>query len=233
MNNRFILFVFLLAVLTGLHAHAQTTETRQLAAFHSLKSSGSLDIVLERGNSERVEISVRNIEPENIITEVENGVLKIYEKPRNRSWKNVSGKIYVTYRDLDGISVAGSGNVLGQDRISGRSLEIKCSGSGNLKLTRLDVGELLATLSGSANVELAGVADKQYLNISGSGNIQAEQLECEQTEAHISGSGNIDVVANEELNARITGSGNIRYRGEAPRTYTKTSGSGSISRVQN
>lgn len=215
-------------MLLHLQLHAQTRSVR---SFHGVHIGGSLDVILERGNRESVHFDLKNIDDDDITTEVENGILKIREKNRGWNWKNVSGKIYVTYRSIDELYVSGSGDVICRDRISGRDVNIRCSGSGNLEAQDIDADQFTASLSGSGNLYLAGETGRQSLKISGSGNIKAEDLRSDETEAHISGSGNISVTAYEVLDARISGSGNIRYKGNAPRIYSKTSGSGSISRI--
>jgi hypothetical protein len=47
----------------------------------------------------------------------------------------------------------------------------------------------------------------------------------------ISGSGNASVWANESIEAKISGSGDIDYRGNPNKEITKISGSGSINKV--
>ena len=49
-------------------------------------------------------------------------------------------------------------------------------------------------------------------------------------EAVVSGSGDIQVTASQSLKARVSGSGDISYRGNPEKQDFKTSGSGDISR---
>ena len=216
--------LFYLISLAYLQTYAQRVENRNLRSFHAVQASGSLNVILERGHDESVRIEVRNIDPDEVITEVKGGVLKIYEK--NGNWKKGSGTIYISYRSINGLSLSGSADVKCRDRISGREVAIKCSGSGNLTASSIDANQLVAQISGSGNLYLAGDVDSQILKISGSGNIEADDLECDDTQAQISGSGNMSLVAYDRLDVRISGSGNIRYRGNSPRIYSKSTGSG-------
>ena len=65
--------------------------------------------------------------------------------------------------------------------------------------------------------------------MSGSGDIRAYDLQADFVDAQVSGSADIRVTANEMLKARVSGSGDISYKGNPKKIDTKSSGSGDIS----
>lgn len=79
-------------------------------------------------------------------------------------------------------------------------------------------------------MNLSGSTRNLEVSISGSGDIKAYDLEADYVEATISGSADIEITANESLKARVSGSGDISYRGNPKKIDTKTSGSGDISK---
>jgi len=89
------------------------------------------------------------------------------------------------------------------------------------------VKNLETRLSGAADVELAGTADRHDARISGAGSVQARTLVTARTSVSISGAGSCAVNAAEELDARISGAGSVSYEGN-PRVTQRISGAGSV-----
>jgi hypothetical protein len=103
------------------------------------------------------------------------------------------------------------------------------SGSGNVQL-EVECDEISASMSGSGNMNLKGDTGRFHVQISGSGDVEAFELNAREVDANISGSADIRVTANEILRARVSGSGDIQYRGNPTKIDSKSSGSGSISK---
>ncbi len=224
-----VLWLVALLSLLCLTASAQDTETRNLAPFSRIKASASFDVILEKGSRESVRIETRNVDPAKVITEVQDGRLRLAME--RGTYRRIQVKVYVTYRELEEIALSGSGNIQGNDPIQARELSIIDSGSGNITLGRLEAERLLVKLSGSANMRLAGRANDAIVQVSGSGNVEAYDLKVSTSEVRISGSGNVNLSVSEGIDASISGSGNVNYRGNPASTYVKTSGSGSIRAV--
>ena len=84
-------------------------------------------------------------------------------------------------------------------------------------------------MSGSGDMDLSGKTNDLDVQVSGSGDIKAYDLDAEFVTAQVSGSADIKVTANQMLKARVSGSGDISYKGNPKKIETKTSGSGDIS----
>ena len=130
-------------------------------------------------------------------------------------------------RDLDRITVSGSGNVVSQ-KLDVETLDLRISGSGNMTIEELVTTDLEVRISGSGNVDLLGTADEQDIHITGSGNYHAGDLHSRQVNVVVSGSGDVSVWPDESLDVRITGFGNVSYYG-SPKVTQSITGSGSIS----
>lgn len=216
-------------------AQDKKTEIRNLSPFDEVRNSGSLKVVLQQGNTESVKIETEEIELTDIITEVEKNELKVYLRSKGKgSWRSTRYKgkaiVYVTFKKIKGISNAGSGTIVGEGNFSGDNFEIKQSGSGNIRISRLTTtGKVDVAISGSGNLQIEGGTAKEIeAKISGSGNIDLGRFEGQNVQAKISGSGNILVNASQSLYAKISGSGNIGYRGNATNVEKTISGSGKI-----
>jgi len=210
--------------------YAQGTETRNVSSFDQVHVGGSFEVTLAKGNTESVKIESSSLDLNKIETKVEGGKLKIgLEKGTYRNTGNI--KIYVTYKELEGIHSSGSSSVVCDSELKADDFELHTSGSGSIKIASLNTNDLKIHNSGSGSVEVAGTAKKQSVNISGSSKINAFDLKSEESQVSISGSGNVNINVTQSLEARVSGSGDIRYKGNPDIRNIHVSGSGNIKKV--
>ena len=210
-------------------------EDRHLTGFHAVDVGGSFDVYITQGSSESVKVEAPDEIISHIITEVDNGVLKIYNKnDRNFHWGDLFGNhkkvvVYVVAKDLNAIAVSGSGDVYFKEGIRTNSLKLKVSGSGDM-YGRVEVKNLESGISGSGDVKLVGRAESSAVSVSGSGDFEARGLVTVNTLVHVSGSGDASVNASGSISASVSGSGDVRYTGGAKSVSSSKSGSGDVSR---
>jgi hypothetical protein len=130
------------------------------------------------------------------------------------------------FYDLEMIS-SGSGNI-SLDAANATNADFTTSGSGNIDVTTVNSAGVDAVLSGSGNVTIHGSASTLDLNISGSGNYADHDFIADKVDAVISGSGNAKVSVSYQLNANLSGSGNLTYKGNPSIMATSSSGSGEV-----
>ncbi|MCW3087978.1 MAG: hypothetical protein JWQ78_1364, partial [Sediminibacterium sp.] len=191
-------------------------ETRPATGYTSISSSGAWDVMVAYGESNSIQVEGDENLLEYISTKVEGGKLSI------KTTKNINLRsrnkitIYVSLTRLTGISLSGSGDIIGDGKFSNDGkTEFSVSGSGNIKMTVNKLNNVDVGISGSGKVRLSGSANSLEVRISGSGNADCDELICEDAYAHVSGSGNIKINANRAVDANISGSGNVSYRGAA------------------
>ncbi|MCJ7467966.1 MAG: DUF2807 domain-containing protein [Maribacter sp.] len=208
------------------------TIERSTGDYDEIGVSGWFDVDLVAGTEGQITLKGEENLLEHIITEVQDGKLSIrVEKGYNlkpSSWKE---GIYITVpvENISALALSGSGDIVGKKTIRTDSFSTSMSGSGDITL-KLEVGSLSTSMSGSGDISLSGTAKNFDVNISGSGDIKAYELEADNVDATISGSADIKVTAHKMLKARVSGSGDISYRGNPEKIDTKTSGSGDISK---
>ena len=139
--------------------------------------------------------------------------------------------IYTNSRSLSKVSITGSGDVLLENAVNARDMDISITGSGDIKTDSLYCENLSASITGSGDMLLNGAANNAHYSITGSGDIRAFDYFVENLDCRISGSGDIRAFVDKTLIARITGSGDIRYKGHPESVDQKVSGSGNISHV--
>jgi len=109
-------------------------------------------------------------------------------------------------------------------------LKIVADGAGELRLL-LNVIDLETEISGAGNVELFGSTANHDVNIDGAGSLNAYQLKSNATEIEVEGAGSAFVSVNNKLKARVSGSGDINYKGNPQKIDTDATGAGKINRV--
>lgn len=151
---------------------------------------------------------------------------------------------------LNEIEINGSGRVTASDgqRFSGRSIRIQTHGSGGVRGLHLNADRLQlsgsgagaievavtvarqieASQSGSGHITLTGSVPRVEFERSGSGRIEASNLRAQKAVVDNSGSGSIRLHAEESIEGVLSGSGQIRYKGNPQHVQVEKSGSGSI-----
>jgi hypothetical protein len=105
------------------------------------------------------------------------------------------------------------------------------NGSGDVKINGLQGEQFTAHIRGSGDLSGDGQVENVNVSITGSGSFRLEDLKAKKAEVSISGSGGADVNANETVVGSITGSGDIRYRGNPANVQTSVVGSGSMRKI--
>ncbi len=211
-----------------------TTEDRNVGDYDHVAIAGFFDVELVSGEEGELKVYGEENLLEHIITEVDGNKLKIKtEKGYNlkpSSWKKGKGiKITVPIEDIDGVSLAGSGDVYGDVTIDTDVFKTSVAGSGDIVL-KVKATKVKASVAGSGDLKLSGTTDEFDASVAGSGDIHAFDLTSNYTEVSVSGSGDARVHASEEIKARVVGSGDVRYSGNPKKQDTKTVGSGDISK---
>lgn len=200
---------------------------RSVGQFDEVGVGGSFDVILKKGQEGKLEISVEENLQSYLVTEVKGGDLKIHWKKGANVRTTKSTKVTVYFNSLNGVSLAGSGDVSSSDLIKADHFEVALAGSGDIEL-EVEANRVEAAISGSGDIVLNGKSEEFEGAIAGSGDLEADGLETKKATMKISGSGGMKIAVEEELFARISGSGDIRYKGNPKIEDIKVSGSGSV-----
>ncbi len=208
-----------------------TTENRTTGDYDGIKCAGSMDYILVSGAEGQIKLEGESNLLEYVITEVKNGNLIVKtEKGVNLSpsW-NKTIKITIPFKDISSVSLAGSGDLWNEDKITASNLDVSLAGSGDVILN-VDATFVEGSLAGSGDLTIKGSTNDLRAKLAGSGDIHGFGLQANNTKVSLAGSGDIEIVSNKSLKARVSGSGDIEYKGNPDKEDTKVSGSGSISK---
>ncbi|GHT02700.1 DUF2807 domain-containing protein [Bacteroidia bacterium] len=139
--------------------------------------------------------------------------------------------IYTNSKHLSKVNVKGSGDVLLEKAVNAGDMEISVTGSGNVKTDSLYCETIRVLVAGSGDVEMKGAANRADFKVTGSGAISAFDYLVQQLDCQVAGSGDIRASVYKKLNATVSGSGDIQYKGDPESVNTQVAGSGDITKV--
>jgi len=236
MKNIYILFV----VLSSISINAQNykningkgskiTKTITTSDYNGVAVSGSFYVTLVDGVEGTITVNAEQNLMEYVIVEVKENTLFIRPEKEYGLSASKGKKIQITVpvNTISNVSLAGSGDIISNFMMNASSFKISLAGSGDIKLG-IEAQKIDASVSGSGDIELKGKAMNFTAAVAGSGDIEAFGLQAESTKASIAGSGDIETYCTQSIEARVSGSGEIQYKGNPTKVDSKVSGSGTI-----
>ena len=191
------------------------TENRQVSGFTSVTFAGLGELNITQGTSESLTIEAEdNIMPR-IKTTISNGDLYIGFESDN--WQDMvrptrTVKFDLKVRSLKQLDLQGLGN-LTMPNWQADAATIKVGGAGGVKITKLTAGNLMVSMTGAGNVDLAGKVTSQTITLSGLGNYAAGALDSQQATVNLTGAGGAEVWTRNDLAVKISGAGTVSYYG--------------------
>jgi hypothetical protein len=200
------------------------SEEREVPIFDQIALKGSGKVILSRALKQSVRIRTDDNLMPYIQTKVENGKLVISHERKNI--KPTVLTFHVAASNLEGVSISGSGNISGNEEFISNSFYADIAGSGDIAM-KVIARHLKSNISGSGSIFLSGSANFYDSNITGSGNVDAFDLQTREASVAITGSGNCRIGVSDILRAKITGSGDVLYKGY-PQISQSITGSGKV-----
>ena len=195
-----ILFIFLIAV-PSLNAQSKVedrySEPRNVTEFHGIEAAHGIEVLLTQSPLEKV--SVRSDDPEykdEIVTSVQNGILKIYRRDSWKFWdsrRNTKVKVHISYTNIDLL-----------ESTTGASISGKIDG----KLLRL-------TLRTGGKINLEGTVEKLIISATTGAELSGYDLIINYLEADVSTGGGVKVTVNKEVDAEAGTGGFVLFNGKA------------------
>ena len=203
------------------------SENRSVSGFKGVEVSGGLKIYVKQDSVTSVKVEVDKNLQEYIITEVENGILKIYQE-HNTSLESTKGiRIYVSSPSYKSFEASGATEINGENKIQ-QADEIHLYASGASKID-LDIKapKISSEISGASSLKLAGETKDFFLDANGASHAKCFDLMTENVDADLSGASSATVFASVKITGEASGASHLVYKGNAT-TSLNTSGAGSV-----
>lgn len=227
------IFLLLLACMLQASGFAQTKQTRKPGNFEAIRAGGAVNVFLRQGNQTSVVVEASEEVQKYVVTEVENGVLKIY-RDQDFSWRDLIGNssegkinVYVTCPRLKALTVSGASSVKSESVLTADEFKLQASGASDVTLG-LRATAINVSCSGASDVKLTGQVDRQKVSISGGSDYQAYSLHSRTAQIQASGASEAHVSVEGEVTASASGASDIRYKGGARVVSNSSSGASSV-----
>jgi hypothetical protein len=210
-NMKKLAILSILMLFAVVLVHAQTKETRNVGTFTKIAFRVPGKLYLRQGTPQKVVIEGKKDILEEIETDVEGSRLVIEKDGNDWNWGSDDDvKVYITVKDIEGLSVGGSGDLIGETKIMANEINLNVSGSGNMTVEVEASGDMESVVSGSGNIELKGKCKNFDSNVSGSGKVIMSLTASGNAEFGVSGSGKIEASGSaSKVKASISGSGKV------------------------
>lgn len=175
-------------------------------------------VFITQGDSDFVEVNTSGSK-DGIETDIRHSTLYIES--------SVDAEYRITMKNIEGLAVSGTGEILSTNTLSSNELKLDVSGSGKMTLA-LQTKDLDIDISGVGKLNLSGKAENANVSISGSGKVEAFELQVTNCKAEISGVGKCNIDVRESLNSDISGMGSVNYKTKPAQLNSDVSGIGRV-----
>jgi hypothetical protein len=201
------------------------TKERNAENFTGVRVSTGIDVYLKQGNNEAISVEADENLHEYILTEVRDGVLRVYTEVNIR--KAERKRVYVTMKEVNSVRTSSAGDVIGETPIKCDKLKLSASSAGNIKLD-VNAKEIEADISSSGDITLTGEADMLKADLSSAGDLNAYDLKVREADISASSAGNADINVSEKITARASSAGDINYQGNPKYVDAHSSSAGGV-----
>lgn len=203
------------------------TEERSVSGVQRVKVANQGDLTIEIGDEEKLLIEAEDNLLPYLLSDVQGGELELRTQSNTNIRTTRPIRYYLTVRALEGLEVTSSGSIDAPELI-GDEFSIDVNSSGDVYIQALYVDQLEVDISSSGNVTIAaGMLGYQDVSISSSGSYDAREIDALNAKVTITSSGNARIWVRDELDANISSSGNVYYRGD-PRLNVRNNSSGEV-----
>jgi len=195
--------------------------------FTKVKVSTGLDLYIRQGDKVSLTVEADENLHDIIITEVDNGRLKIYSE--KNIWRAKARKVYLTVTDLEELKVTSGSDAYSENTLKVKDFELSVSSGADANIT-VDADNITTSASSGADLRVSGKANTHYSSASSGSSIRAFALKSRNVTVKVSSGADINIHASESINAKASSGGDIDYRGNPENVNKKTSSGGSVSK---
>ena len=235
-NIQFLAILFIAAIFTSCgsnmfngvvgNRNIVTIERTIKADFTGIKVSTGIDLFIRQGSTNAITVEADENLHDLIITEVKEGILKIYTD--KNIWKSKARKVYVTIENLTLLKASSGSNVKSESVINTNEIYIDASSGASIDIEVVAKSAVTEASSG-ADVKIKGTTINHTARASSGSSINAYKLKSTNANASASSGASINIYASKNMDAKASSGGAIDYTGNPTRINKEASSGGSIS----
>ncbi len=203
----------------------ETVERMLNEDFSEIRVSRGMDVYLTQSDDVSLTVEADENLHDIIVTEVENGVLRITTK-ENISYSKAK-KVMLSFKDISKITATSGSDVYSTNIITADNLELSTTSGSDMEL---DVNAQVVDCSSTSGSDLrvSGTTNKLFASATSGSDIKAGDLKAKISEATATSGADITVNTSQELYAKATSGADIKYYGNPEKVTKKDGVSGSV-----
>ncbi|SIS86769.1 protein of unknown function [Chryseobacterium ureilyticum] len=209
-------------------------DSRNVGEFSRIDVSMGVNVVYKQESPRSVKVIADADKLQNVITEVENGVLKIYvdnKGARNLRFKNLN--VNVSSPHLNGIKTSSGSvftavnpiaeNAVNIDAESGSIIKGKFNinqaanvviGSGSILKTEINVPKINLDISSGASVNLSGSVNTAHMDVSSGSSCKAEELKINTAVVESTSGSSLSLFVTDKLKVSVSSGAAVKLKGD-------------------
>ena len=227
-KREFILYAFLVGLLSFSSCDENnsnclegegtiTTSILDVENFTGIASLTSSNVTINQGTTQKVEATGHPNIIEIVSTSVSSGIWEIRLDQQNKCLTDFELSFAITVPTINHLTLSGSGDVVVNNFSNQNNLTITSGGSGSMTLKEFEgITNLEVTLTGSGDFSgRNAISTLELLNLihSGSGDYLGYEISSNRATVTSLGSGDCQLTVQDTMDVRITGSGDVLYKG--------------------
>lgn len=223
---RYLITVFMFCVSFSLFA--QNIEKRTIDSFDKIEVTGNIKVEMSLGNKQSLEIKAINVDPSEVITEIDDKLLKIRMKS-NLFEDEVQAIIKVTYTEIREINSNASAEIVFKNKIEGDKIFAEATSGGRI-IMEVDLNAIELKSYQGAHIDVAGKCKIQESFINTGGVLAASNFSCDEVFIRMNTGGNAEVIANKKIEANVNTGAKLSFFGKPEEESLKTTLGGNITK---
>lgn len=194
--------------------------------FIGINVSNGIDLYISQDDNTAISVEADENLHDIIVTEVENGILKIYTE--KNIWQAKARKVFVTIKQLNSLKATSGSDVYGEGIIKANEIALSSSSGADINI-EIDAKNISTSASSGAAIEISGKAINHASNAASGSSINAYNLKSKNVIVSAASGADIDVFASEKIEAKASSGGDVDFKGNPKKISKKSSSGGSIS----
>lgn len=190
-------------------------QYRSVQEFNEISFRGPGLLEVHQGEIETLSIEAPGAILEQIVSRVDSGTLQLGYRPQKISVLSIYRtpiRYRLDVRELSKVTISGPGRVIIPD-LDTDVLTCRLSGRSSIRLDQLTSDRLDVTLADTAQMQVKGDVESQFLGLKGKTNYEAEDLMSDSVDIRLSDCAQGQIRVNDQLTAYVGGQGTLSYIG--------------------
>ena len=182
------------------NGNVETEERNINEAFTAIHAAQGLDVYLTQSNEESIAVEADENLHSLILTDIEDGVLKIHTK--ENIGKASAKKVLVSFKDISKIVSTSGSDVHSTNTISAEKLVLKSTSGSDMNL-ELNITELECKSTSGSDMRLSGQTKKLIAEATSGSDIKAGNLIAESSQVKATSGADITLNTSKELKKQV------------------------------